>query len=641
MQAIRATAFMSDSDDDDTMLEQRQRRPRHRSRRALLDNARQMARYFAFMFDSDDDDTPLYRRRPRRRSRRALLDDARRMARYVISYYYEDEATHGNDECARALIRAVDYACQRYNYEVFCVVVANVSQNYLRLASKSECRKATREALRFAMAAVDRCVAPAGGWERVTIAYACAVRLSNSLTSIFEDEKLDYSSSQFADQVGDYVARYCRVANCYDFDELIDFVRPFASPTNCCLLPGSDFWTTETRRYAYGASVQIYSSTCESMSFRDRAKHLFQLFSLVLRGGRHRRYDSVVSPLRVLLEVGDSGAIVQLRYCRSIVCDDRAHSVCNPDAVNCDAKHFILVDDDQLPPSAPYDSYALRFDVGAFRRELTDYLPSVLTYANECVVAAAATTIIDDGLPFFPTTTPPTTTSNIRQSICDSRLNDNDDDDGNFLRWLVDVLSTRLSDDEYDIVRSILERMLGADQFHDAVHSCSCADNKSCDDVDYSTFPLRSSPFRLLRDCVSYIGWTSDLSSDEYVRALKTLATTFVSQSYDLRYNFYACNANYTLPYHALRVTDAYTRLSDKLSLQRLALLAVVKNDATNSRLSRLADNVRRRFVDDVKPTPTRCCCASLSSYGGGGGKCECTTCVYFRHVGNATVNVI
>lgn len=578
---------------------------------------------------SSSDDTPYRQTLPRRpnglsrrrySARQRLRETARELGRGVLHFFDSDMSGEysASDSLTDALLEAVRTMLWHYNYGgVFDA--ARVTFDGVVVDERSA-RTAIYEALSIAMGVVDRCFALAG-WDRVVAVYAYVAHLSFTpfwSELLFRCKPFHYDLTDLGNRAGEYVALRCRgwfKTQKYSFASLENFVWESAATAN-------DFahdvhvWTIAARRYAFGASVQIYSG---GASTADQATALFRLVVLLARTGRDRRSDSAVSPLRLSLAVGDGSAIVYVHRLQH----EKFRS--DGDDVSCSVRDFILIGDNDKLPDVRFEPYARRFDVAAFRRDAMALLPSILVDAID-TASLLKRDATKDQLPFFPLSTTQRTTDSARMINDLRRVKDE-----RFLAELVETLTTKLSSDEYDIVRPALARALGADQFHDAVHACRCDDE--CDD-DASDNERRrrveSSPFHLLRECVSHIGWASDLSSNEYERALSRLDSVplIVQRSwrYHIKYDNWSRSSAPYLPmltsddraymsmhvphikYTGLMEKDDYTRLLDGPSLQRSALLAVIKDDVANSRLSRLPPLTRRKLVDDVKVTPTRGC---------------------------------
>lgn len=248
----------------------------------------------------------------------------------------------------------------------------------------------------------------------------------------------------------------------------------------------SEFWNEDAPRAYFGANVQLYN--VDGASTTMATNELMRLMKLTINAQQPFYGAWMLPPDQMKQEC------VKMRY---IACNDRVvairvfiHNDGVRDVLRDDVTNFIVVGDAPMP-DARLEPYTLRFDVGAFRRELRPHLARTMLQAARVYGAASLMQKLDDAA--------------------------NDD----YLNVLVEMLLTKLSTQEDMMVRSELARLLGVNNLWRTT-----PDSAMTDDEKEAIFPIRSSPFRLLNDCVSRIADDDDGRYD-YALTFGRRATVF------------------------------------------------------------------------------------------------------------------
>lgn len=234
----------------------------------------------------------------------------------------------------------------------------------------------------------------------------------------------------------------------------------------------------------FGADVQLYAVDPLMVAQTRSLLTIIQWMTSVDDRSLDRVWSGTATTISAIIRCGDRCSIRV--FCYGRVPEDG-------DVINADATRYIVVDGNAPMPYGRLEPYALRFDVGAFRRDFEPHWARVLTNANVL---------------------------NVRLFIERVRVAENDQ----FLQSLAKSVLEMLPYDKC-LVYDELSRLMG-------VKSLSW----SIDSPRWTTadaFPIRSSPFRLLADCVAYVGSTD--SGDMTLQRLAAVAALRAGTMTNLR----------------------------------------------------------------------------------------------------------
>lgn len=312
-------------------------------------------------------------------------------------------------------------------------------------------------------------------WDRIVASYALVAHMATN-----GRQRNDYSDGWR--EMGELAARlladeYRDWFVAHDWTEFVAGIyecRADDLPMALRVKDRSYFWKWNARNAQFGANVQFFHHWREGSN--NNARRLLDIMNTVMNFNPPFVDYTESTPdwsIEIRRVAGDSVLAIRPFY----------HYACwSPNSIRDDATHFVVVGDDERMPDARLEPYTRRFDVVAFRREFEPHWARVLRAAK-----------IGNGEPLI------------------AKLSASSDDE--FLREVKRILTTfykyDLSVNDRAIICSELARAMGA---YSLTWTADSQRWSTTDDGAPDAFPIRSSPFRLLADCVSYIGSGADVT---------------------------------------------------------------------------------------------------------------------------------